>query len=50
MAMTKQSGGRQSTIMPRRGAASGDTAEGATSVSRSGKPMVFKNGQWEYKT
>ena len=25
------------------------TAEGKTSVSKSGKPIVFTNGQWEYK-
>jgi len=49
-AMTAQGGGKQQTIMPRKGAASGGTKEGATSVSKSGKPMVFKNGQWEYKT
>jgi len=47
-AMTAQGGGRQSTIMPRRGAASGGTAEGTKATSKSGKPMVFQNGQWEY--
>lgn len=28
---------------------SGGVQEGATSTSKSGKPIVFRNGQWEYK-
>jgi hypothetical protein len=47
-AMTAQGGGKQHTIMPRKGAASGGTAEGTKATSKSGKPMVFQNGQWEY--
>lgn len=28
---------------------SGGASEGATSMSKSGKPIVFTNGHWQYK-
>ena len=27
----------------------GGPKEGATDVSKSGKPMIYRNGRWEYK-
>jgi hypothetical protein len=54
MAMTRQSGGRQSTIMPRRGAASGGTPVGTapagtadgTTTQYQGKTLTARGGKW----
>ena len=34
---------------PAAGSAPTGIVEGSTSTSKSGKPIVFRNGQWEYQ-
>jgi hypothetical protein len=46
-----QGGGRPSSSQPNAPSspASSGPQEGMTSTSKSGKPIIFKNGQWEYQ-
>ena len=43
----KKSAGKSYTPLPT--VQSGGIAEGTESVSKSGKPIIFRNGNWEYK-
>jgi hypothetical protein len=45
----KRSAGKSYQPLPPMPPPAGGITEGTESVSKSGKPMIFRNGNWEYK-